>query len=136
MITMTISVTGSKELKQLLIESKQKVNEKLIEAIESGSIMIENEAREIAPVDTGFLRANITHVIEAEKSGDLKIRGKIGVRDIVKYAEAVEVMGIKGTGQPSKPGKKMPYLLPSFNKFITKINKMIADAVVDGLGKK
>lgn len=156
-----ITVSGNKELKEQLQKKHEAINSNLIDAIERGCIDIENETRRVAPVEFGTLRDNVVHELIAEKNDtvfamtnkekELTVYGKVGVRDIIKYAEAVEVMGIRGTGKPRQHGagikrdkfgklplnplKKMPYLLPSFNMFITKINENIAKAIVNGIEK-
>ena len=61
----------------------------LTKAVKRACIVVENRAKELAPVDTGELRASITHEVE---SGGLKVTGAVGTN--LTYAPYVEC----GTG--------------------------------------
>lgn len=149
------TITGTKELREQIKAKNEAVNTELLDAVERGCVTIENEAKRVAPVEFGYLRDNITHEIEVSRDPVLEasaiILGKVGVRDIVGYAEVLELRGIKGTVKPRQhgkgvmrdasgnlpvaPNKKIPYLFPSYNKNLDKINKEIGEALVKGLNK-
>ena len=60
-----------------------------------------------------------------------QIVAKVGVNDIIDYAEAVEHMHEIGK-MPRKPGKKSPYLYPSIIKNQKFINDQIKEATIEG----
>lgn len=124
-----VSIEGIKQLEKLFDNKENRVYRNQKEAVESGCAMVVADAKAIVPVLSGYLRANI--VYEILRKMDFII-GKVGVRDIVDYAEDVEFMIERGA-QPAKPEKKAPFLHPSLAKNQKEINKMIADATVKGL---
>lgn len=149
------TITGTAELREQIKAKNEAVNVELLDAIERGCVNITNKAKRNAPVEYDYLRPNIIFEIEVSRDPVLEasaiILGKVGVRDIVGYAEILELRGIKGTVKPRQhgkgvmrdksgnlpvaTGKKIPYLFPAYNEELDKINKEIGEALVTGLNR-
>ena len=84
---------------------KTEIFNKFKQNMERACIIVENESKRICPVDTGRLRASITHKIEEKKD---EITGIVGTN--IEYAIYVEY----GTSRM----KAEPYLRPSLQKNI------------------
>lgn len=92
---------------QKAIEDMRKKREK---AIEEACLMIEADAKLLAPVDTGTLKRSITHYVESD---DKKTKGSVGSN--VEYAYWAE--------------RKQPYLEPAVDQNIEKIKRRIAEVL-------
>lgn len=126
----------------------------LVEAMRTCTLMVERDAKILAPVDTGRLRASITPRVERGVIGS-GVKGVVGSN--VKYAAAVETgskphwppfralegwarrhganeaevwwaIGIKGT-------RAQPYLQPAFEKNENAIKDKLEDFVVKIVAK-
>lgn len=93
-------------------ELQEKVALKCFQNIEKACLLVEGDAKRMCPVDTGRLRASITH--ETEKSGD-EVIGRVGTN--VEYGVYVEY----GTSKMSAK----PYLRPSLEKNKGKIKRLL-----------
>lgn len=92
-------------------EAKKDMKEKAIKALEEGLLMIEADAKLLAPVKTGTLRRSITHQIVEE---DGKVYGEVGSYG-VEYAYFVE--------------DKVPYLEPAIDQNIENIRRKIGEVL-------
>jgi len=88
------------------------VGQKCFQAMEKACLLVEGDAKRICPVDTGRLRASITH--ETEKSGD-EVIGRVGTN--VEYGVYVEY----GTDRASAK----PYLRPALENNKGKIKRLL-----------
>lgn len=93
------------------------VSNKLEVAIMKAVLIVEADAKKMCPVDTGRLRASITH--EVLKLADDIYQGRIGTN--VEYAEYVEL------GTDKMPAQ--PYLRPALENNRDKIEKLIRAAL-------
>lgn len=92
-------------------EAKKEMREKAVKALQEGLLMIEADAKLLAPVKTGTLRRSITHQIVEE---DNKIYGEVGSYG-VEYAFIVE--------------NKIPYLEPAVDQNIEQIRRKIGEVL-------
>lgn len=90
----------------------KQVGAKVAAGMEKACLLVENDAKRICPVDTGRLRASLTH--EVEKSGK-EIIGRVGTN--VEYAIPVEY---GASGRPAQP-----YLRPSLEKNRGNIKRLL-----------
>lgn len=128
-LAITIAITG---VEKVIRDFKRKqiiANSLLEKAIKTGALAVVGDAIKIAPEETSYLRDNITYELTGKKG---KPSARVGVNDIVDYAEAVEFMTYAGK-QPRKPGKKAPFLYPSLQKNQVFINGIIAEAIKRGM---
>jgi len=98
------------------------VKDEVEQALINSALMVERDAKINAPVDTGRLRASITHV--TSDFGTKNPAVDIGTN--TDYAAAVEF----GTSKQSAK----PFLFPAFNSNKQKILKELAKALKGGVG--
>lgn len=123
MITSEIRGTANTILKlRKLIKLSDDVIEK---AVTDSCLIVEADAKRNCPVDTGRLRASLTHNIKRKTSGEWE--GKVGTN--VEYAPAVEFMKEKHPKAKPRGVGKIPFLFPAFLKNMETINRKIAEAV-------
>ncbi len=79
-------------------------------AVEEICIMVEADAKLLAPVKTGTLKRSITHLVESDKK---LTKGRVGTN--VEYAYWAE--------------RKKPYLEPAVDQNLEKINRKIAEVM-------
>lgn len=97
-------------------EVVQKVNTKSKDIIKKACLMVVRDAKILCPVDTGRLRASITHEIEG-------ITGRVGSN--VEYARAVEL----GSEDPAYQRRPQPYLRPALHKNEKKILELFKNII-------
>lgn len=113
-----------------------------IDTLEKACFLVENKAKIKAPVDTGQLRASITHEIDGET-------GIVGTN--VEYAPYVEfgtgVWAVEGNGRDTpwsyqradgewvttNGNKPQPFLIPSLLENEKEIVKLFQDAIKKGV---
>ena len=93
------------------------VNTALQKAMMQAVLMVEADAKKLVPVDTGRLRADITHEVREIVNG--VIQGKVGVS--VKYGKFIAL------GTSKMPAQ--PYLRPALEKNWPEIVRMIRGAL-------
>jgi HK97 gp10 family phage protein len=127
---MEIEITGLTELEKKLTGLEEKLTEALSEALDEIAGKIRDDARDLAPVDTGALRRSI----RTEKKGKLEvlvIAGGGGVTNPrtgreVDYAGYVEY----GTSRMSP----QPYMRPALEKNLNLILRIVKEKVLEVLG--
>jgi HK97 gp10 family phage protein len=87
-------------------------------ALEASALLVEGQAKALAPVDTGNLRNSITHEVEGQEA-------KVGTN--VEYAPFVELGTSKQAAQP--------YLNPALEQNKGNIKRIFADAIKKGVGR-
>ncbi len=90
----------------------KEVERKLFDNMEKAVLLVELDAKRMAPVDTGRLQQSITHEIEKKPK---EIIGRVGTN--VEYAVYVEY----GTSVMSA----QPFLRPSLKKNLGKIRQIL-----------
>jgi len=78
-------IMGDKEVQRKIELLAKKNNKAVKEVIEKAVIIVEGNAKDLCPVDTGRLRSSITHEVKSSKE---KHTGKVGSN--VDYAPYVE----------------------------------------------
>lgn len=89
----------------------KEIEQKCFQAMEKACLLVEGDAKRMCPVDTGRLRASLSH--EVEKSGG-EIVGRVGTN--VEYGVYVEYGTSKISGKP--------YLRPALEKNKGKIKQL------------
>ena len=87
-------------------------------ALEASALLVEGQAKALAPVDTGNLRNSITHEVEGQEA-------KVGTN--VEYAPFVELGTSKQAAQP--------YLNPALEQNKGNIKRIFAEAIKKGVGR-
>lgn len=108
---MSIEVTLKHDYKSYKLERFEETAKKLIKGLAKAVLVVERQAKENAPVDTGRLRASIT----SEVSG---MEGK--VRTNVEYASYVE------HGTSKRPAT--PFLFPALEQKKREIEELMKGA--------
>jgi HK97 gp10 family phage protein len=107
MATFGVKVEGLKELRSRFKQAPEKIEKQVKQIIDESVIAMQNRAKQHAPVDTGALRASITHRPFNYSTGALLMAGN---NTTVKYAPYVEF----GTGYkfqiPAYPNVNLPDL--------------------------
>jgi hypothetical protein len=80
--------------------------------------LIEGRAKELCPVDTGRLRASITHKVSIEKM-------EVNVGTNVPYAKHVEFMYDIRHPHPGRETGQMPFLRPALFQLKPEIDKEV-----------
>ena len=136
-----IYLTGAEKLLDNLKSIADKIDEKIFEVVrkttidvnatakksmnmggKSGGIITHSKPGEPPFVQTGTLRSNVVYDVPSLQKGK-EIIGKVGVRDIVPYARALEY------GYNARNLKARPYLRPALAKHTPEFEKNIKDAV-------
>ena len=94
----------------------QKINAENKKIMSKACLMVVRDAKKLCPVDTGRLRASITHEIEGTT-------GRVGSN--VEYARAVEL----GSEDPAYNRRPQPYLRPALHKNEKKILKLFKNII-------
>lgn len=113
-----IKVIGAKLIINELLKRAKASNSALHKAVTKAALIVEGEAKKLAPVDTGRLRASITHDVIENILGE--IQGRVGTN--VDYAVHVEY------GTRKQPAQS--YLRPALSKNFGRIQKIMSNAVV------
>ena len=130
---LTINLSGQAEVLKSLRDKLFDTNSRLTEVIQKGAFDIERDAKVLARVDLGRLRASIT--VEMVSDEEARIGTNVEYAPYVEFgtgransnypAEAIIFKGKKSVaGQ-----KAQPYLLPAFKNNIDRINKNIENAI-------
>jgi HK97 gp10 family phage protein len=117
-----VGIEGGRELAKKFSELRKEAENGLEEALVKSALFVERDAKINAPVDTGRMRASISHTNEGFGTDNPSVQ--VGTN--VKYAPAVEF------GTSKKPAK--PFLFPAFNGNKQKILKELAKALKGGVG--
>ena len=90
-----------------------KINAKNKQIMSRACLMVERDAKKLCPVDTGRLRASITHEIDG-------LTGRVGSN--VEYARRIELgfVGVDSLGRKFNQ-QPYPYLRPALHKNEKKI---------------
>lgn len=84
-----VEVRGEQEVKRKLEQAARDLHgDALIDGMHKAALVVENPAKRYAPVDTGHLRASITHEVRVEGLGGQTVLGVVGSK--VVYAAAME----------------------------------------------
>ena len=118
-MNIAVKVIGASQLQKLLQSKSKKIDTSLEKDILKCCLKVEADAKKKSPIDTGRLRASLTHEVR-------NMIGKVGTN--VEYAPFVEF----GT---SRMGAK-PYLYPALRDNFNFIKKKLGKSVVDTLKKK
>lgn len=102
----------ARKLKSYSIKAKTEVEK----AVKKGCMVIEGEAKSNAAVDTGYMRASITHQVVKNQG---VTEGLVGTN--THYAPFIEYGTRKMEAQP--------FLRPAYDKHIPKIRKDIKEAL-------
>jgi HK97 gp10 family phage protein len=95
--------------------------EAILKGLEKSALRVEASAKENAPVDTGRLRASITH-----KMDNANLSASVGSN--LEYASAIEFGTTKMSAQP--------YMYPSVKEHANQITKDIAEEILKAMGGK
>ncbi len=117
-MTDEVIVVGLRELGRNIHEIEGKARTSIEEALIKSALFVERDAKLNSPVDTGRLRASISHVENDFGTNNPSV--EIGTN--VEYAQAVEY----GTSKKAAH----PFLFPAFNSNKQKILKEIARALM------
>ena len=96
-------------------------NVEIMPEIIQGTRMIQNTAKDLAPVDTGILKGSI--MVKSDRASQTGI-----VYTTTEYAAYQEF----GTSKM----RAQPFLIPAFNQHINAIKKLIAEALRKQLNDK
>ena len=117
-----VVVEGGKELAKKFSELSKDATNNIEEALVRSALFVERDAKLNAPVDTGRLRASISHTNEGFETNNPSVM----VGSNISYGQAVEF------GTSKKPAH--PFLFPAFNGNKQKILKELAKALKNGVG--
>jgi len=115
-------IEGERELRRRLTQITPRVRDDIEQALIKSALFVERDAKINSPVDTGRLRASLSHVENDFGSDNPSV--EIGTN--VEYAPAIEF------GTSKQPAK--PFLFPAFNGNKQKILKELAKALKGGVG--
>jgi len=140
-LNLGIMVKGVQELAAKL-EPDKMLNMPLKKLLGEAGRLVERQAKIDVPVDTGRLRASITHEVSSEA---LPLWARVGTK--VEYASFVELGHKQEVGRyvhairrrlvrPFVPGK--PFLHPAFEKMKDKIDSLLSEArgLIEGAWKR
>ena len=144
MTELSVSLVGAEKLLDKLKSVADKIDEKVFEVVKNTTIKVNSTAinsmktgggglgkgktphrsRPGNPpyVQTGYLKSNVTFELPTLIKGR-KIIGKVGVKDIVPYARALEY------GYPPRNLKERPFLRPALAKHIPQFEKELSDII-------
>lgn len=121
-MTSKVGIEGGKELAEKFKKISREVSNDLEQALVTGALRVERDAKKNAPVDTGRLRSSISSRLFDDEDGNPV--AEIGTNTV--YAVAVEYGTTKQSAQP--------FLLPAYLGNKQKILKDIANAIKKGCG--
>lgn len=111
-----VKIEKGAELARKLKNYSDKAETEVQKAVLKGCIAIEGEAKLKSPVDTGYMRASITHQVQSKGH---EVVGLVGTN--VEYAPYVEYGAGKRTPKP--------FLHPAYEKHIEQIKGDIKQAL-------
>ena len=109
-------IVGDEEVRRKIELLAKKNDKELRTVIEKAVIIVEGNAKDLCPVDTGRLRSSITHEVKSSKDKHI---GKVGSN--VEYAPYVEFGTSRMAGRP--------YLFGGLKNSRTDIIKIIERAI-------
>jgi HK97 gp10 family phage protein len=112
----TIEIKNAEMLASKLKSYSIKAESELEKAILKGCLVIEGEAKTNSAVDTGYMRASITHQLSKQKG---KTVGLVGTN--TEYAPHIEYGTVKM--------KSQPFLRPAYENHIKQIKQDIRKAM-------
>ncbi|MFZ5688673.1 MAG: HK97-gp10 family putative phage morphogenesis protein [Bacillota bacterium] len=121
-MTMRVEVQGGGKLAKIFAQASEQATNAAEKALLKGALLVERDAKQNTPVDTGRLRASITHRLSG--AGTERVVVEIGTA--TEYAPFVEFGTTKMTAQP--------FLNPALKANKDKVKQMVADAVRKELG--
>jgi len=116
-------VMGTSYLLDLLKNKLKEQDDIIAKAVLESALLVERDAKDNCPVDTGRLRSSITH--EVTKIKGEPITAKVGSN--VEYAPHVE-FGYMRNAKPRGVGT-IPFLYPALERNLTKIENIISNAI-------
>lgn len=130
-------------LDRLLSKLDKVENMDVKERLEKACLLVENTAKQDCPVDTGQLRASITHEVD----GNVGVVGtNVEYAVYVEYGTGKEAVAKNGRQTPwsykdeetgewiwTKGQKPQPFLEPALIKNEKEINKLFLKAIKEGL---
>lgn len=130
MTQITSILTGATELLNRLKSIEEKQTEAMVQTIDECCQIVVADARKGAPVDTGYMRANILYEVATPIKGQ-PITGKVGVGDNVGYASHVEFGYLRGAKPrpPAGVNERIPFLYPALSENFSRIEKKIEDTM-------
>ena len=132
----TVSVKGGEELARKLAALSEAMQGQALEAaMRSGALLVQNDAKQLAPFRTGTLRRSIHTEVEATGPG----RAEAMVGTDVVYAARVE-FGFEGTDKAGRTYHQppQPYLRPALDENIEAATREIGEAlseIIDQVAK-
>ena len=123
---MEIEIVGLRELEDKLSNLEEKLNRALAEALEEIAEKIRDDAKNLAPVDTGALRKSI----RVEKEGKLQFSVVAGGGGVVnpKTGREVDYAGFVEFGTRRMSPK--PYMQPALERNRAEILRIVKDKVL------
>ena len=113
---------GGKKIEENMKRISQVATNAIEEALIKSALFVERDAKLNSPVDTGRLRASITHVTNDFGSKN----PSVSIGTSVEYAPILEYGSSKQSAKP--------YLFPAFNSNKDKILNELAKALKKGAG--
>lgn len=133
-MTIRIEIQEGRDLAKKFRELGEKATRSVEKALVKGGLLVERDAKILCPVDTGRLRASITHRLEG--AGSTKPTVLVGTN--VEYAPYVEFgHGGREVGKASRSGATLyaggfvgkPYLFPALRQNRDRIKELVTEAV-------
>ena len=117
-----MAIEGGKQIAEKIQKIRSATKSAIEEALITSALIVERDAKINAPVDTGRLRASLSHTTENFGTDNPSVT--IGTNTV--YAAAQEF------GTSKIPAR--PFLFPAFNNNKQKILKELAKAIKKGAG--
>lgn len=151
-VAVSFKITGAKELQKKLRELGPKIEKKVMrQALRAGAKIIQAEAKKLAPVDSGELRAGIkVRAVKKRKPGQVRIRVSTGEDDafygfFVEYGYMKQetrrlpdgkIISLKrGQGTPTFVPPR-PFVRPAFETKKEEATKAITAAIAAGIERE
>ena len=143
MASVTIEVKGVDRLCRKLTTIQNEIPVELIKAMNKSAAIVNASAKALVPVDTGALRNSI-HIKRAETHGSTVTSGVVTNKEYAPYVEfgtgsrggspAATKLGIS-FNRGIKGQIAQPYLYPALKMNRSKIEKVVAEAVIQAARK-
>lgn len=121
-MTVKFQIEGGKELVKKFAEISQKATNAAEQGLVRGGLLVERDAKKNCPVDTGRLRASISHRLIGAGTNSPVV--EVGTN--VEYAKFVEL----GTSRMAAK----PFLFPALTANSDRIKQEVANAIRKELG--
>lgn len=139
-MTVKVEIEGGKELAKRFAEMGQKATNAAEKALVKGGLLVERDAKILCPVDTGRLRASITHRLEGAGTNEpaVEVGTNVEYAPFVEFGHAGREAGKTRSGATVYTGgaRAKPFLFPAFNANKDKVKQLVADAIHKELGGK